>query len=141
MAAELKTRPTRASVAAFLKKAATGDRLADAQWIVKAMQKATGAKPVMWGPSIVGFGTYAVRYADGHATDWLLTGFSPRKTALVLYGLRGPIKRDPALAKRLGKVKLGGGCLYIKRLADVDTGELAKLIARAVKDTRAKSRG
>ena len=140
MATELKTQPTRASVAAFLKATATGERLADANWLVKAMQKATGAKPVLWGPSIVGFGTYTATYASGKTVDWLVVGFSPRKTALVLYGLRGALKRDPALAKRLGKIKPGGGCIYVKSLAALDTGVLTKVIAAAVRATKAKNK-
>ena len=130
--AQPKTRPTRASVAAFLKKAAKGDRLADCQAVAKLMQKASGEKPVMWGDAIVGFGSYPIKYASGETMDWPVVAFSPRATALVLYGTRASPKHA-ALLKRLGKHAMAGGCLHLKALANVDVEVLDELIASAVK--------
>ena len=138
MAAEAKTKPTAASVDAYLKKsAADAAQLAEYQAVAKMMQTATGKKPVMWGTAIVGFGTYPIVYADGHTDDWPLAAFSPRKPALVIYGMRASPKYA-ALLKKLGKHKVGGGCLYIKSLADVDVMVLDELVTTAVKGRLAK---
>jgi hypothetical protein len=136
--AEAKTQKTTASVPAFLKKAAKGDRLADCQQIVKIMEKATGAKAAMWGTAIVGFDSYGVVYADGHTEDWPLVAFSPRSTSLVLYMARRYPKYE-ALAKKLGKHKQAGGCLHIKSLADVDVKVLTQLVNESVKARRKKA--
>ena len=135
--ADPKTKPTKASVAAFLKKAAKGDRLADCQAVAKLMQKASGEKPVMWGEAIVGFGSYAIKYAGGETVDWPVAAFSPRATALVLYGMRASPKHA-ALLKKLGRHSMAGGCLHLKALADVDVKVLDKLITSAVKARKAK---
>jgi len=135
---EAKTKQTTASVTAFLKKAATGDRLADCQALVTMMEKATGAKAAMWGPSIVGFGAYAIKYADGHTEDWPIAAFSPRSTALVIYGLRAA-PRFASLVKTLGKHKQAGGCTHIKSLADVDVKVLAELVNGSVKARRKRA--
>ena len=130
--AEEKTQPTKASVDAFLRKATKGDRLSDCQTLVKLMSKASGAKPVMWGSAIIGFGTYSMTYADGRTNDWPIVALSPRATSLVLYGI-ARAKGDESLLKQLGKFKTAGGCLHIKALADVETKVLGELIAMAVK--------
>ena len=135
--AEAKTKKTAESVTAFLKKAAKGDRLADCDTLVKIMQTATGAKAVMWGPAIVGFDTYAIKYADGRTADWPIAAFSPRSTALVIYGLRAA-PRFASLVKTLGKHKQAGGCTHIKSLADVDVKVLAELVIESVKARRAR---
>lgn len=138
MAAEAKTKPTKVSVSAFLKKATEGDRLADSQALVKIMEKATGAKGVIWGTNIVGFGTYDVKYADGRTTPWPAAAFSPRKPAFVIYGLRAAANYA-ALSKKLGKHKQAGGCTHIKSLADVDVKVLAQLVSESVKARRKKA--
>jgi hypothetical protein len=129
-----KTQPTTASVSAFLTKAAGGPRLADAKAIVAMMEKATGKGPVMWGDAIVGFDTYAVRYADGREAPWPLVAFSPRKSAFVLYlGW----KKHPNLLKKIGTHKTAGGCLHIRSLADVDADALQQLITASAKSRKA----
>jgi hypothetical protein len=134
--AEPKTRPTKLSVAAFLKKSTDEETHADCLTLVKLMKQATGETPQMWGPSIVGFGTRRLLYATGREVDWPLIGFSPRKKELTLYGL-GAGRREALIAK-LGRCRTGKGCLYIKRLADVDLKVLRTLIAASVKDAKAK---
>jgi hypothetical protein len=134
--AEPRTRPTNDSVAAFLRKATDDETHADCLTLVKLMKQATGAAPQMWGPSIVGFGTRRLVYASGREVDWPLLGFSPRKKELTLYGL-GAGRRETLVAK-LGRCRMGKGCLYIKRLADVDLKVLQALIAVSVKDAKSK---
>jgi hypothetical protein len=102
------------------------------------MQQASGEKPTMWGTSIVGFGSYHYRYDSGREGDMPLIGFSPRKAANVLYGMLGPNQAEALLAK-LGKCTTGKGCLYIKRLADVNTTVLETLIRNAVAHNRARN--
>jgi len=128
--ADNKTKPTAVSAASFIAALPDPDRRADAKALVKLMQGATGEKPKMWGPSIVGFGLYHYTYDSGRQGDMPLIGFSPRKAAMVLYGLGISGGANPLLAK-LGKHSTGKGCLYIKTLADVDQTVLAKLIAKA----------
>jgi hypothetical protein len=99
------------------------------------MAEATGEKPFMFGASIVGFGTYHYTYDSGHEGDSCLTGFSPRKQAISIY-LMGGLAEHPALVKKLGKHKAGKGCLYVKRLSDVDPAVLKELIVRSVASTR-----
>ena len=129
--AELKTKPTAASVAAFLDAIPDDTRRADCRQVVEIMRNATGAEPRMWGPSIVGFGNYRYQGASGE-TEWFLTGFSPRKQNLTLYIMAGFEQYD-ALLKKLGRHKTGKSCLYIKRLEDVDLPTLKKLIQQSVK--------
>jgi len=100
------------------------------------MQSATGEKPKMWGPSIIGFGSYHYAYESGREGDMPLAGFSPRKAAMVVYGLTGSSDSE-ALRAKLGKHTTGGGCLYIKKLADVDRTVLETLIQRSVAAKRA----
>jgi hypothetical protein len=95
------------------------------------MQNATGEKPRMWGPSIVGFGSHHYKYESGREGDMPLAGFSPRKAATVLYIARGFSDSDELLAK-LGRHTTGKGCLYIKKLADVDQKVLGSLLAKSV---------
>ena len=131
--AEPKTRPTKASVAGFLAAVADEQRRKDCLAVEKMMRKATGAKPVMWGTSIVGFGAYTYTDARGKSNDWPIIGFSPRKNDLTLYLMPGFADREALLAK-LGKHRTGVACLYLKRLADVDTAVLEELIAQSVAD-------
>jgi hypothetical protein len=123
-----KTKPTQLSVAAFIDALTDETRRADAKVLVKLMQKATGEKPKMWGPSIVGFGSYHYKYESGREGDAPLAGFSPRKAATVLYGMT----RSAVLLAQLGKHTTGKGCLYIKKLADVDQNILEALVLASV---------
>jgi hypothetical protein len=135
--AENKTKPTRVNVASFI--AAIGDpaRRADAATLVKLLQKASGEKPAMWGPSIIGFGSCHYVYESGREGDAPLIGFAPRKAATVLYGLIG-FDGAAALLAKLGKHATGKGCLYVKKLDDVDVKIIEQLAARAVAATRMK---
>ena len=135
---ESKTKPTKVSVNSFIA-AADPARRDDARTIVKLMQNATGEKPQMWGPSIVGFGSYHYTYDTGREGDMPLISFSPRKSALVLYNLTGSDDSAALLAK-LGKHTAGKGCLYIKSLKDVDEKVLEKLIVSSVAAVRARYR-
>lgn len=135
---KVKTRPTEASVEEFLNSVADERKRADAFRVLEMFERITGDKPVMWGPAIVGFGTYTVKYADGRELDWLRTGFSPRKANLTLYVIcRSP--NQPGLLARLGKHTSSVSCLYIKRLADIDEKVLEEIIADTVQYMRRKS--
>lgn len=137
--AEPKTKPTKERVSAFLKRATDGDRQKDATTIARMMQKATGAKGVMWGRGIVGFGLHDIAYADGRTAPWPVIAFAPRKQDLTLYiGRR--LEGLDGLRRQLGKHKMSGGCLHITRLSDVDMAVLGKVIARSVKATTQKRR-
>ena len=94
-------------------------------------KKLTGEKPKMWGPTMIGFGSYHYKYESGREGDMLMTGFSPRKGSSVLYVIGGVPETD-ALYKQLGKHKLGKSCLYINKLEDVDLGVLEKIIEKSV---------
>lgn len=133
MAAEIKTRPTEVSIEAFLDTIADPGRREDARAVRAMMTRVTGKPAAMWGPSIVGFGSYHYRYDSGHKGTMCRLGFSPRKAELVLYVLTGSEGQDALLA-RLGKHKTGKSCLYIKRLSDVDEGVLEELTAHALAD-------
>ncbi|MGA9643079.1 MAG: DUF1801 domain-containing protein [Terriglobales bacterium] len=138
--AENKTKPTKLSVAAFIDGITDQSRRADTKALVKLMQRATGEKPVMWGPSIIGFGSRHYRYASGREGDMPLIGFSPRKAAIVLYSLMGFSDANALLAK-LGKHTMGKGCLYIKKLADVDQEVLEDMAVKSLAAKRARQPG
>jgi hypothetical protein len=135
--AELKTKPTEARVSDFLEAIDDDERREDCRTVAKIMEKATGAKPRMWGPSIVGFGDHHYKYESGRELDWFLTGFSPRKKELTLYIMPGFDRYDDLMSK-LGKYKTGKSCLYIKRLADVDLAVLRTLVEASVKHMRGR---
>ena len=135
--AELKTRVNKASVTAFINGVEDKQKRADAKAVAAMMRKATGSRAKMWGSSIVGYGSYHYVYASGQEGDWMLTGFSPRKQALTVYIMPG-FSELGALMKKLGKYKTGKSCLYIKRLSDVDTAVLEKLIIKSVQLMRKK---
>jgi hypothetical protein len=137
--AEPKTKPTKERVTTFLKRATDGDRRKDSATIVRMLQKASGAKGVMWGRGIVGFGLHGIAYADGRTAAWPIIAFAPRKTDLTLYINRRLDGLD-ALLGALGKHKMAGGCLHIKRLSDVDPAVLAKILARSIKATKNTNR-
>ena len=132
---ELKTKPTDESVRAFLNNVSDEARRADCFALAKMMEEITGEKPKMWGPSIVGFGTYHYKYASGHEGDWPITSFSPRKKDLTLYIMVG-FEKHADLMKQLGKYSTGKSCLYIKRLSDVDVPTLRKLIKTGIKELK-----
>jgi hypothetical protein len=135
--AENKTKQTAVSVAAYLGALTDETKRADALVLVKLMQSATGEEPKMWGPSIVGFGSYHYTYDSGREGDMPVVGFSPRKPATVLYGMRAAGNAEALLA-RLGKHTTGKGCVYIKKLSDVDLKVLKELIVKSVAATRKK---
>ncbi len=125
--AELKTKENKASVEKFLKDIKDEGTRKDCFEIVKIMKQATKAEPKMWGSSIIGFGTHRLKYASGRELDWMIMGFSPRKQNITLYGL-GISKKEEGVLKKLGKYTTGKGCLYIKKLKDVDTKVLKELV-------------
>jgi len=130
---ENKTRPTDMDVQAFLANVEHPTRRADALALNALFENITGWKPVMWGPSMVGYGSYHYRYDSGREGDFLATGFSPRKTNLSIYIMPGYADfRD--ILNRLGKHKIGKSCLYINKLADVDLDVLAELIQAGLND-------
>ena len=129
---EPKTRPTTASVPAFLAGITNEQRLADGEAVLKMMREVSGEAPVMWGDAIVGFGSKPMRNADGTEVDWPAVGFSPRKRELVVYIMSG-FGQHTALLAKLGKHKIGQSCLYIKRLSDVDQGVLRELVAQTLR--------
>ena len=130
--AELKTKATKKSVNAFLNQIVDQQRREDCSAIVEIMRAATKEEPKMWGPSIVGFGRYRYKYGSGREGEWPIIGFSPRKSDLTLYLMRG-FDEYPDLIKRLGKHKTSKSCLYLKKLADVDMSVLKELVKRSVR--------
>lgn len=139
--AELKTKANTASVPKFINAIDDEQKRADCKTLLSMMARATKAKPVMWGPAIIGFGDHDYFGASGKATKWFEIGFSPRKAAFSLYLMGG---KDAKLLAKLGAASMGptamgAGCLYIKRLADVDKPTLQKLIETSVKRLRART--
>lgn len=135
--AELKTKQTEQSVDKFLKTVEDETRRKDCLAVAKLMEEVTGLKPKMWGPSIVGFGSYHYKYASGQEGDWPITAFSPRKQNLTLYIMPG-FDRYDELMKKLGKHSTGKSCLYIKRLDDIHLPTLKKLVSESVKYMKKK---
>ncbi|VXC50455.1 DUF1801 domain-containing protein [Massilia sp. 9I] len=135
--AENKTKANGASVRAYLDAIPDAARRPDCEAIVALMNRVTGASPVMWGDSIVGFDSYHYKYASGREGDAPLTGFSSRKGDISIY-LSCELPQDDALLGRLGRHKMGKACLYLRRLDDVDLGVLEQLVARAAQLTRAR---
>jgi hypothetical protein len=133
----IKTRPTRASPAAFFGSIADPVRRRQCRLVSGMMAEATGCRPVMWGQSIVGFGSYHYVYASGREGDWLLTGFSPRKSDLVVYLMDG-FGNHAGLLAALGRHKRGKSCLYLRNLDEVDLKVLKRLITASVRNMRRK---
>lgn len=134
--AELKTKATKASVSAFLKAVEPEERRKDALALRTLFEEVTGEKPVLWGTSIVGFGSYHYKSKrSSQEGDWPLTGFSPRKQNLTLYIMPG-FTEYGELMEKLGTYTTGASCLYAKRLSDIDTTVLKKLIKRSVADMK-----
>lgn len=126
--AEIKTKPTDVSVDAFLDTVSHAVRRADGKAVRALMERVTGAPAVMWGPSMVGFGTYRYRTANGQEHDMCRIGFSPRAANLVLYV--GGFPEYEALLTKLGKHKRSTACLYLNKLADVDLAVLEEIVRR-----------
>lgn len=129
--AQPKTVPTPASVDDFLAAVPDATRRDDARAVCDLMKEVTGLEPTMWGPSIVGFGSYHYRYASGHEGDTCVVGFSPRKTSLSLY-VTTSVESVADLLAKLGPHTTGKACIYLKRLDDIDRTVLKKLIQRGV---------
>ena len=141
--AEMKTKPTDASVEKFINQISDETRREDCFTVAKMMEEITGEKPKMWGPSIVGFGSYHYKYASGREGDWPIAAFSPRKQDLTLYILPG-ISSYSDLMKQLGKHRSAKSCLYIRQLSDIHMPTLKKIIRQSIKTmkqmTRAKQK-
>jgi hypothetical protein len=135
--AEAKTKQTKASVAAFVKKIPDAQKRADTGALIDLMKAATKTEPRMWGSSIIGFASYHYKYASGREGDAPLIGLSPRAQNLTLYIMPGFEEFADLLAK-LGKHKTGKCCLYIKRLSDIDTPTLAKIVTKSIAKMKKK---
>lgn len=132
--AEMKTKLNDASIEDFLNKVEDEQKRKDSFEIIKMMKQVTKEEPKMWGPSIIGFGSYHYKYESGREGDMPIIGFSPRKQNLTLYVGLGNDSENPLL-KKLGKHTTGKGCLYIKKLADIDRTVLQELINESAKKT------
>lgn len=129
--AEIKTTANALNVDEFIASVEDPIRRADAIAVRDLMQRVSGFPAVMWGPAIIGFGSfhYKGRSSEG---EWMIVGFSPRKAATSLYGLAGAYFADPQFAETLGKHTTGKGCIYVKRLSDIDVTVLERLVAAAM---------
>src|SRR5215217_6340340 len=132
--AEAKTRPGTGDVAEFVAGIADANKRADAEALIALMSTVTGEAPVLWG-TMIGFGHYHYRYETGHEGDTFVVGFAPRKAEHSIY-LMGADPQREALLARLGKHRAGKGCLYVKRLSDVDVAVLRELVEGTVRTVR-----
>ena len=132
--AELKTKATGVDPHTYIRKVTDGQKQKDAEELLALMSEVTGKPAKMWGPSIIGFGKYRYKYESGREGEICMTGFSPRKPSFVLY--LGPVLEDEKLMTQLGKHTRTKGCLYIKKLDDVDRKVLRKLVVKSVADMR-----
>lgn len=135
--AQNKTQATKASVDEFINNVESEQKRKDAKELVTLFEAVTGEKAVMWGSSIIGFGQYHYKYDSGREGDFLMTGFSPRKTALSIYLMSGFSKHEEQL-KKLGKYKTGKSCLYVKKLADIDQEVLSEMILDSIRFIKEK---
>ena len=133
--AETKTKPTGASVDTYLESRSSPEQLTDCKTIMAVCKRVTKQEPKMWGPSIVGYGSYTYRYESGHSGDACLTGFAVRGKELVVYVIADTPEQVELLAK-LGRYKMGKACLYFRRLADLDVKVLEELIAGSVAEVK-----
>ena len=138
--AELKTKPTKASVTGFLNAIEDDEIRKDSKTIAGLMAKVTGSKPKIWGSDTVGFGSYHYKYASGQEGDWMLTAFAPRKKKITLYIMPG-FDGQKELMKKLGPHSGGLSCVHIKRLSDLHLPSLKQLIHLSVKKLKERSRG
>jgi len=134
---ENKTQVTEASVTDFLESVADEKKKADSYKVLEMMKRLSGEEPKMWGPSLIGFGTYHYKYESGREGDFFRVGFSPRKQALTVYVMPG-FERFPQLMDQLGKYKTGKSCLYIKKLEDVEAPILEKLLVKSLEYMKEK---
>ena len=136
--AKNKTAETKANVTDFINEFSDSDqKRKDSFELVKLMQEMTGLKPKMWGPTMVGFGSYHYKYKSGHEGDAFVVGFSPRKSAISLYVYTG-LEEHEHLLEGLGKFTMGKVCIYVKKLSDIDITQLKKLIKESIKYVKAK---
>jgi hypothetical protein len=135
--AEAKTKPTEKTVDSFIATVEDDKVRADCYTIINLMEKVIGEKPKMWGPAIVGFGKYTYKYESGRSGEICMTGFSPRKANITLYVLAG-FPGQAELLDKLGKHTSGKGCLYIKKLGDVNIDVLESLIKESIKFLKEK---
>jgi hypothetical protein len=135
--AEQKTKPTEESVEKFLEKITDETVRDDCFELIRLMKKITGSEPKLWGGSIIGFGQYHYKYESGHEGYSALTGFSPRKQNISLYVMPG-VSEQAGLLEKLGKHKAAKGCIYIRKLADINVDVLEKLITRSVEILKKK---
>ena len=138
--AEIKTKATEASVDDYIASRANDEQRADCKALMSLFKKITKKKPKMWGPSIVGFGSYHYTYESGRTGEMCLAGFAIRGRELVVYIL-GDEKKRSALLSRLGKHRMGKSCLYFKRLADLDTTVLEQLVVDSIADVKRRYGG
>jgi len=129
---ELKTKPNDQSVDEFLKKVENPKKRNDSFEILNLMREVTQEEPIMWGDTIVGFGSYHYKYASGREGDWFLIGFSPRKQNLTIYIMSG-FDRYEEILKNLGKFKTGKSCLYINKLQEINISTLKELLSESIK--------
>lgn len=127
----LKTKPEKTDPKDFIASVESNQKRRDAEKLLEIMTKITSEKPVMWGPSMIGFGSYHYKYESGREGDWFLTGFSPRKANLSIYIMAGFSRYDELMAK-LGKYKTGVSCLYVKKLDDIELDVLKELIKQSL---------
>ena len=137
--AELKTKPTTTSVDVLIQGVAGEGRRQDCVALLAMMKRVTGTEPTVWSSGIVGFGTYHYKYASGREGDWFEIGFAPRKANLAVYVMPGLDRFGDVLA-RLGTYKTGKGCLYINKLAEVDTAVLKKIFEKSAEVAAKKSK-
>lgn len=128
---ELKTQPNQGSVKDFMDQIEPVSKKEDCKVLLHLLGKITKEEPVMWGDSIVGFGRYHYKYKTGREGDWYVTGFSPRKANLTIYCPGGFAKSEPLL-KQLGKHKTSAGCIYIKKLKDIDLSTLEEVVINSI---------
>ena len=138
--AENKTKPTKVSISKYLDALPDEAKRADSKALIKLMQQLSGETPKLWGSSIIGFGSIHYKYESGREGDMPVAAFSPRKPAIVIYGMNN-FPEAQGLAAKLGKCKLEGSCLHIKRLADIDLQILESMLVKSVSATRQKHSG
>jgi len=136
--AKNKTEPTQASVERFIRTFANSEqKKKDSYELIDLMKKVSGHEPMMWGPSIIGFGSYHYKYASGHEGDAPIIGFSPRKAAISLYVYTG-LDEHEHLLEGLGKYKIGKVCIYVNKLSDIDRQKLIRLMKESIRYIKTK---
>lgn len=139
--AETKTRPTEVAVHEYVAQIEDAQKRADSAVLIEMMRRVTGEEPKMWGPSIIGFGRYHYKYASGHEGETCVAGFAPRKAEFSIYLWPEAEPWREKLLARLGKHRMGKGCLYVKRLEQIDIGVLEELVVRSLKTVRERFPG